>query len=142
MFIKHSSYSNLITHMFVISVYVVHFITPFINRPSTWCFLSNQVLYLFKFHPHGKMENFIQSDCFCRYTTVAVVPSINRWQFGYWEFRGCVQKLRSRITGEVLIILSEITEFYWHPWNPYKLFLELLFKIRIFFVIFPRPFLL
>ena len=51
MFIKLSSYSNLITHMFVISVYVVHFIMPFINRPSAWCFLSNQVLYLFKFYP-------------------------------------------------------------------------------------------
>ena len=41
--------------------------------------LSNQVLYLFKFYPFGKMENFIQWDCFCRYTTVTVVPcpSIN-----------------------------------------------------------------
>ena len=57
MFIKLSSYSNLITHMFVISLHVVHFITPFINRPSTCCFLPNQVLYLFKFYPLGKMEN-------------------------------------------------------------------------------------
>ena len=75
MFIKLSSYSNLITHMFVISLHVVHFITPFINRPSTRCFLSNQVLNLFKFYPLGKMANFIQSDCFCRYKTITVVPS-------------------------------------------------------------------
>ena len=53
MFIKLSSYSYLITHMFFISLHVVHFITPFINRPSTCCFLSNQVLYLFKFYPQG-----------------------------------------------------------------------------------------
>ena len=77
MFIKLSSYSNLITHMFVISLHVVHFITPFINRPSTCCILSNQVLYLFKFYPLGKMEIFIQSDCFCRHTTVTVVPSLS-----------------------------------------------------------------
>ena len=32
MFIKLSSYSNLITHMFVISLHVVYFITPFINQ--------------------------------------------------------------------------------------------------------------
>ena len=51
MFIKLSSYSNLITHMFVISLHVVHFITPFINRPSTCYFLSKQ-----KFYPLGKME--------------------------------------------------------------------------------------
>ena len=69
MFIKLSSYSNLITHMFVISFVI--------NRPSTCCFLSNQVLYLFNFYPLGKMENFIQSDCFCRYTTVTVVPSLS-----------------------------------------------------------------
>ena len=63
MFIKLSSYSNVITHMFVISLHV-YFITPFINRPSTCCILSNQVLYLFKFYLLGKMENFTQSDCF------------------------------------------------------------------------------
>ena len=68
-FIKLSSYSNFITHMFVISLHVVHFITPF--------FLSNQVLYLFKSYRLGKIENFIQSDCFCRYTTVSVVPSLS-----------------------------------------------------------------
>ena len=53
------------------------FIMPFINRPSTWCHLSNQVLYLFKFYPLGKMENFIQSDCFCRYTTGTVATSLS-----------------------------------------------------------------
>ena len=63
MFIKLSSYSNVITHMFFISLYV-YFITPFINRASTCCFLSNQVLYLFKFYLLGKMDNFTQSDCF------------------------------------------------------------------------------
>ena len=31
-FVKLSSYSNLITYMFVISLHVGHFITPFINR--------------------------------------------------------------------------------------------------------------
>ena len=31
MFTKFSSYSNVIRHMFVISLRVVHFITPFIN---------------------------------------------------------------------------------------------------------------
>ena len=77
MFIKLSSYSNLIMHMFVIPLHVVHFITPFINRPSTCCFLSNQVLHLFKFDLVGKMGNFIQSDCFCRYTTVTAVPSLS-----------------------------------------------------------------
>ena len=63
--------------MFVISQHVVDFITLFINRPSTRPFLSNQVLHLFKFCPLGKMENLIQSDCFCRYTTVTVVPSLS-----------------------------------------------------------------
>ena len=77
MFINLSSYSNLITHMFVISSHVVHFITPVINRSSTCYFLSNQVLYLFKIYPLGKMENVIQSDCFCGYTTVTVVPSLS-----------------------------------------------------------------
>ena len=77
MFIKCSSYSNLTTHIFVISLHVVPFITPFINRPSTCCFLSNQVLYLFKFYPLGKVENFVKSDCFCRYATVTAVSSIS-----------------------------------------------------------------
>ena len=102
MFIKLSSYSNLITHMFVISLHVVHFITPFINRPSTCCFLSNQVLYLFNFYPLGKMENFIQSDCFCRYTIVTVVPSLSIDDNFVIEISGVVCKkttLRSRITG-------------------------------------------
>ena len=63
--------------MFLTSSHVFHFITPVINRPSTCCFLSNQVLYLFKVYPLGKMENVIQSDCFCRYTTVTVVPSLS-----------------------------------------------------------------
>ena len=82
--------------MFVISLFVVHFITSFINRPSRCCFLSNQVLYLFKFHLLGKMENFIQSNCFCRYTTVTVVPLggfqrrrtqkwDQRWDFVDWQ---------------------------------------------------------
>ena len=77
MFIKLSSYSNLNTHVFIISLHAVHFITPFKNRPSTCCFLSNQVLHLFKFYPLGKMENFIQSDCFYKYTVVTVVPSVS-----------------------------------------------------------------
>ena len=77
MFIKLSSYSNLITHKFVISLHVVHFITQFMSWPSTCCFLWNQVLCLFKFYPLGKMENFIQLDCICRYTTVTVVPSLS-----------------------------------------------------------------
>ena len=63
--------------MFVISLHAVYFITPFINRPSTSFFLSNQVLYLFKFYPLGKMESFIQSDYICGYTTVTVVPSLS-----------------------------------------------------------------
>ena len=55
MFIKLSSYSNLITHTFVISLrspfhYAVHKST---NRS---CFLSNQVLCLFKFYPLGKWK--------------------------------------------------------------------------------------
>ena len=66
-FIKLSSYSNLITHMFFISLHVDHFNTPFINRPTTCCFL----------YPPCKMETFIQLDCFCRYTTVTVVPSLS-----------------------------------------------------------------
>ena len=77
MLIKFSSCSNLITHMFVISLHAVHFITPFINRPSTCCFISIQVLYLFKLYSLGKIDNFIQSDCFCRYKTVTVVPSLS-----------------------------------------------------------------
>ena len=63
-FIKLSPYSNLITPMFVISLHVVHFITPFTDRPTTCYFLLNQVLHLLKFDTLGKMENFIQSDCF------------------------------------------------------------------------------
>ena len=63
--------------MFVISLVVVYFITSFINRPSTYCFLSNQVLSLFKFYPLGKIENFIKPDCFCRCTTLTAVPSLS-----------------------------------------------------------------
>ena len=76
-FIKLSSYSNLITHMFVISLHVFRFITPFINRPSTCCFISNQVLNLFKFYPLGKMDNFIQLGCFCRCPTVTAVTYLS-----------------------------------------------------------------
>ena len=76
-FIKLSSYSNLITHMFVISLHVFHFSTPFINRPSTCCFISNQVLNLFKFYPLGKMDNFIQLGCFCRCPTVTAVTYLS-----------------------------------------------------------------
>ena len=110
MFFKLSSCSDLITHMFVISLHVLHFITPFINRPSKWCFLSNQVLYLLKFYPLGKMENLIQSDCFCRYTTVTVVPSLSINNNFVSETSEVVRKkyyskttLRSRITGGILI---------------------------------------
>ena len=96
MFIKLSSYSNLITHMLVISLHVVHFITPFIIRPSTCCFLSSQVLYLFKFYPFGKTENFIQSDCFCRYTTVTVVPSLSIGKNLVIEISGVVCKKKKK----------------------------------------------
>ena len=102
MFIKFSSYSDLITLMFIISLHVVHFIAPFITWPSTCWFLSNQVLYLLKFYPLVKMENFIQSDCFCRYTTVTVVPSLSIDDKLVLEISGIVykkkQKLRSQIT--------------------------------------------
>ena len=102
MFIKFSSYSDLITHMFVISLHVVHFTVPFITWPSACWFLSNQVLYLLKFYPLVKMENFIQSDCFCRYTTVTVVPSLSIDDKLVLEISGIVykkkQKLRSQIT--------------------------------------------
>ena len=93
MFIMLSSYSHLITHMFVISLHVVHFITPFINRPSTCCFLSNQVLCLFKFY---------RTDCFCRYTSLTVVPSLSINYNLVTEIARVT--LRSRITGEVLMI--------------------------------------
>ena len=102
MFNKLSSYSNVIRHMFAISLRVVHFITPFVNWPSMCCFFSSQVLYLFKFYPLVKMENFIQSDCFCRYTTVTVVPSLSINVNLVIEISGVVCKettLRSRITG-------------------------------------------
>ena len=102
MFNKLSSYSNVIRHMFAISLRVVHFITPFINWPSMCCFFSSQVLYLFKFYPLVKMENFIQSDCFWRYTTVTVVPSLSINDNLVIEISGVVCKettLRSRITG-------------------------------------------
>ena len=48
------------------------------------------------------MENFIQSDCFCRYTTVTVVPSLSINVNLVIEISGVVCKettLRSRITG-------------------------------------------
>ena len=92
MFIKLSSYSNLIMHIFVISLDVVHFITPFINRPGTYCFLSNQVLSLLKFYPLGKMENFIKSDCFCRCTTVTVIPTLSIDENFVIEISGVVCK--------------------------------------------------
>ena len=100
MFIKVSSYSNLITHMFVISLHVVRFTTPFINLPSTCCFLLYQALHLFKFFPLGKMENFIQPDYFCRYIAITVVPSLSAI-----EISGVVCKkttLKSQITGRVV----------------------------------------
>ena len=102
LFLKLSSYSNVIRHMFVISLRVVHFITPFINWPSMCCFFSNQVLYLLKFYPLVKMENFIQSDYFCRDTTVTLVPSLSINDNLVIEISGVVCKkttLRSRITG-------------------------------------------
>ena len=49
------------------------------------------------------MENFIQSDCFCRYTTVTAVTSLSINDNLVIEISGlCVKKkttLRSRITG-------------------------------------------
>ena len=93
MFIKLSSYSNLTTHVFYFTAcspfhYAVHKIDQ--ARVA--------------FYPLGKMENFIQSDCFCRYTTVTVVPSLSIDDNLVIEISGvCVQKkttLRSRITEE------------------------------------------
>ena len=105
MFIKVSSYSNLITHMFVISLHVVHFTTLFINLPSTCCFLLYQALHLFKFFPLGKMENFIQPDYFCRYIAITVVPSLSIDDNLVIEISGVVCKkttLKSQITGRVV----------------------------------------
>ena len=93
MFIKLSSYSNLITHMFVISLHVVHFITSFINRQSMCCFLSNQVLYLFKFYPLDKMENLSNRIVLCKVQNFIKTgaftvfgrnlwPIDNRYQYG------------------------------------------------------------
>ena len=102
MFIKLSSYSNVIRHTFVISLRVVHLITPFINWPSMCRFFSSQVLYLFKSYPLVKIENFVKSDCFCRYTAVTVVPFLSINDNLVIEISGVVCKnttLRSQITG-------------------------------------------
>ena len=90
MFIKLSSYSNLITHMFVISFVI--------NRPSTCCFLSNQVLCLFKFIHLVKWKILSNGiDCFCRYTTVnVVVPSLSIDDNLVIEISGVVHKKRTK----------------------------------------------
>ena len=66
-------------------------------------FYETNFCYLFRFYPLGKMENFIQSDCFCRYTTATVVPSLPINDNLVIEISGVVCKikitLRSRITG-------------------------------------------
>ena len=76
MFIKLSSYSNLITYMFVILLHVVHFITPFINRPTTCCFYQTKsciclnFIHLVKWKILSnrivlcKVQNFIKTEAF------------------------------------------------------------------------------
>ena len=46
MFVKLSSCSNLIRHMFVFSLHVVHFITPFINRQSACYFFMKPIFVI------------------------------------------------------------------------------------------------
>ena len=102
--------------MFVISLQVVHFITLFINRPSTCCFLSNQVWYFFKFYQLAKMENFIQSDCFRRYTTVIVVPCLTIDHNLVIDISGVVCKNKKKKNNCQYCQVSRISKNYCHHW--------------------------
>ena len=116
MFIKLSSYSNLTTQIFVISLHVVcllcllfHYIFHSISLcrskidQARVAFYQSKSCICLNFHPLGKMENFIQSDCFCRCTTVTAVPSLSIDGNLVIEISGlvCKKKItpKSQITG-------------------------------------------
>ena len=75
-------------------------------------------MYLFKFYPLGKMENFIQSYGFCRHTTVTVVPSLSIDDNLVIEISGIVcKKYYSTVLNNSGILISGVGSEIWVKYN-------------------------